>query len=75
MVAWYIKQYKVVSITNTTTLKPGMWLEPDYVEQICKLAQKPGSDWSVQCVDNDLAQELTGAAVSAVSKAIPLPTL
>jgi hypothetical protein len=62
VLAWYVHDYKVKAISNTTWYKPGMWLSPDVVQKICDM---PG--WDVQMVDNDLIQMLTGLAISAVS--------
>ena len=68
--AWYIKEYKVVSVTNTTAFKPGEWKTPEEVERWC---QRPG--FTVIMADNSLLQEVTGALITNAVKAIPIPTL
>lgn len=51
--AWYIRDYKVIKISNTTSLKPGMWLTPGVVEKCC---QTP--NWLVTIVDNSMVENL-----------------
>jgi hypothetical protein len=64
---WFVHDYKVKSITNTTWYKPGQWLAPNVVQKLCDL---PG--WQVNMVDNDLIAAITGMALNAGSKAITL---
>lgn len=61
--AWYVRQYKVLSITNNTQLKPGMWLWPAYVEKLCQL-----NGWEVHIVDNDLTTILPQVLGGVASK-------
>ncbi len=63
--AWYIHDYKVKAITNTTWYKPGMWLAPVVVQKLCDL---PG--WQVNMVDNDLVELIFGAAMSVGKKGL-----
>jgi hypothetical protein len=67
VLAWYVHDYKVKSITNTTWYKPGQWLSPTVVQKLCDL---PG--WQVNMADNDLIAAITGMALNAGSKAITL---
>lgn len=68
--SWYIKDYKVAQITNTTWYKPGQWLAPPVVQRLCDL---PG--WTVIMADNQLLSEITGALITNAVKAIPMPTI
>jgi hypothetical protein len=63
--AWYIRDYKVAAITNTTKYKPGEWLSPAAVQALCDL---PG--WTVVITDNQLLQTITGIAMDAAEKSI-----
>lgn len=65
--AWYINDYKVVAITNTTLLKPGEWLSVGCVDQIVNT-----TGWTVKIADNDLVQLLFGIGAGAVSGAVKI---
>jgi hypothetical protein len=49
VLAWYVHEYKVLSITGTTYYKPGEWLSPEVVEQCCALP-----NWTVTMTDNSM---------------------
>jgi hypothetical protein len=55
VLAWYLRDYKVTAVQNTTFYKPGMWLTVELVQKLCDL---PG--WTVQMADNDLLGTLLG---------------
>ena len=61
-VAWYLKDYKVISITNTTYLKPGMWLTPRALEQA-----NQWDGWQVTVVDNEVLSNITSAIIGRVA--------
>lgn len=60
--AWYVEDYKVVAIDNTTILKPGEWLSVNAVDQI---NATPG--WTVKMADNDIVAALFGLGTSMLS--------
>jgi hypothetical protein len=63
---WYVRDYKVVAITNSTSLKPGMWITPAVAE---KLAQTPR--WRVSCADNSVISSLFSLIGGVKSAAAP----
>jgi hypothetical protein len=65
--AWYIEDYKVLNIMNTTILKPGQWLSVAAVDQL-----NATKGWTVKMADNDLINTLFGLGTSAVMGAAKL---
>jgi hypothetical protein len=59
--AWYINDYKVLNIMNTTILKPGEWLAVSVVDQL-----NATKGWTVKMADNDLINTLFGLGTSAL---------
>lgn len=68
--AWYVEDYKVVAITNTTILKPGEWLSPEAVDQI-----NLTKGWKVAMGDNAIIASLLGLGSSAVGDAVKIGRL
>ena len=67
---WYIKDYKVAATTNYLGHRPGDWISP---QEAAEMNARPG--WTVITADNQLLSELTGAVITNVVKAIPIPTI
>jgi hypothetical protein len=63
--AWYFEDYKVITISNTTILKPGEWLAVEAVDQI-----NLTKGWTVRMADNDILAAVTGMAMNAGKAAI-----
>jgi hypothetical protein len=59
--AWYVNDYKVLNIMNTTILKPGQWLAVSVVDQLCA-----AKGWTVKMADNDLINTLFGLGTGAL---------
>jgi hypothetical protein len=59
--AWYVNDYKVLNVMNTTLLKPGEWLAVGVVDQLCAT---PG--WTVKMADNDVINTLFGLGTGAL---------
>lgn len=66
LLAYGIRQYRVTSVTNTTILKPGMWLSEEYVTELCV-----HPDWTVTMADDQIVGQLMGLALGA----LPVPKL
>jgi hypothetical protein len=64
--AYGVRQYEVKAVTNTTILKPGMWLDEDYVKLLCD-----HPDWTVSVVDDQIIQQLIGVAIGG----LPIPKI
>lgn len=64
--AWGLRNYRVLEVSNGTMLKPGMWLPPAYVQVLCDW---PG--WTVDMVDDQIIQQLM---MTAIAK-LPVPSL
>jgi hypothetical protein len=65
--AWYINDYKVLSVMNTTLLKPGEWLAVSAVDQLCA-----AKGWTVKVADNEVIGTLFGLGASAAEGATKL---
>lgn len=66
-VQWVFDKYKVVSITNTTVVKPGQLLDVAWVQDVCDNY----SNWEVTMVDNDIGAQV----LNFVRGIIPIPAL
>lgn len=62
--AWYLNDYKVIAISNSTILKPGEWLSVEAVDQLCA---EPG--WTVKMADNEAIQTLFGLGAGVLDAA------
>lgn len=65
--AWYVTEYKVIAISNSTILKPGEWLSVGAVDQINKTA-----GWTVKMADNDIVKMLFGMGSGALTAAVKI---
>jgi len=59
--AWYVNDFKVLAIQNSTILKPGEWLSVAAVDQLCAT-----KGWTVKMADNAVIGTLFGMGTSAV---------
>jgi hypothetical protein len=66
--AWYIEDYKVLNIMNTTILKPGEWLSVAAVDQL-----NATKGWTVKMADNELIGTLLGIGTSGLIGAAKIP--
>ena len=62
--AWYVNDYKVLGITNTTVLKPGEWLAVEAVDQL-----NATKGWTTKMADNAVIATLFGLGASAAESA------
>jgi hypothetical protein len=62
--AWYVEDYKVLAVQNTTILKPGEWLSVEAAQQLCDT-----KGWTVKSADNDVIATLFGLGAGALSSA------
>jgi hypothetical protein len=65
LLSWYVHDYKVISVSNTTYLKPGMWLTPVAAEKCCQL-----EGWEVTIVDNEVLGTVVGAVAGRITQGI-----
>jgi hypothetical protein len=65
--AWYVNDYKVLNVMNTTILQPGEWLSVTAVNQLCA-----AKGWTVKMADNDLIGTLFGLGTGALMGAAKL---
>lgn len=62
------RQYKVVTITNSTAYVPGEWLNKPVVDALCK-----DKNWQVTMAQDQLLQSLFSGVTGRVISTMPLP--
>lgn len=67
MLVWGTHQYLVKSITNSTKHKPGEWLNPSVVQELCD-----DPDWQVTIADDQIITNIVGTVLGHVPT-MPLP--
>ena len=63
---FYIHDFKVTAITNSTYYKPGEWMTIEVAQKCC---DTPG--WQVNIVDNTIVQTLLNFGIQTGLKALP----